>query len=250
MGKDEEEGSLLRLPPQGETPHASQHFLGQPESLPQNTHRNKRASDNCCSDSWQTSCGPKQSSSVPSSIPHLLRGSQGKHPPKHSLPPNSSLLSLARESSTYSMQSLALQLPGSNTDLRSALDQHQWSQPWLHPQPKQMTGQNSTEKPELKYILLGEGSTGTQSCEPKLAWEKGLERKSMAFKTGTKVQHKCPKPFVINAAKGVWKASNFQLLQGTPLKHNPATTRYKQTKEPFGEARNTRPPQRISAPGV
>ena len=50
MGKDEEESSLLRLPPQGETPHASQHFLGQPESLPQNTHRNKRASDNCCSE--------------------------------------------------------------------------------------------------------------------------------------------------------------------------------------------------------
>lgn len=82
------------------------------------------------------------------------------------------------------------------------------------------------EKPGVSTFFSEKAAPGTRGREPKLAREEGPERKKpTAFKTGTKVQHKCPKPFVINAVRGVCKAPNFQLLQGTLLKHNPTTTR-------------------------
>lgn len=83
--------------------------------------------------------------------------------------------------------------------------------------------QTSTEKPELLYILLGEGSAGTQGCKSMLAWEKGLERKPTAFKT-LKCNKNVLNPLKSIAARGICKASNFQLLQGI-LKTDLTTTR-------------------------
>lgn len=115
------------------------------------------------------------------------------------------------------MRSLAQQPRGSSVDLGSVLGQPQRSQPRsLPPQPKYTPGQTNTEKPELKYILLGEGSTVTQGCEPVLAWEKGLERKPMAFKTGTKVQQKCPKPFENNRSKRGLQSFKHPVTAGHP----------------------------------
>lgn len=133
----------------------------------------------------------------------------------------------------YSMQSLSRQPQGSNMDLGSMLGQPQRNQPrFLPPQPKYTPGQTSTEKPELTYILLGEGSTGTQGCEPMLAWEKGLERKPTAFKTGTKVQQKCPKPFEINL--GLEGSAN---LQTSSYCREPL----KQTQQQLGKSRPRSP---------
>lgn len=134
----------------------------------------------------------------------------------------SSRLSPALGSSTDSMRSLTQQLRGSNMDLGSTPSQPQPR--FLPPPPNHTPSQTSTEKPELTYILLGEGSTGTRGCEPTLAWEKGLERKPTAFKTGTKVQQKHPKPFETNRSKRGLQSVQLPVTAGHPSNNTPTTT--------------------------
>lgn len=84
-------------------------------------------------------------------------------------------------------------------------------------------------RPLVRPALRNQSSTtfflerAAQGCEPTLAWEKGLARKPTAFKT-LKCNKNVLNPLKSIAARGVCKASNFQLLQGT-LKTDLKTTR-------------------------
>lgn len=55
-----------------------------------------------------------------------------------------------------------------------------------------------------------------RAAQPTLAWEKGLKRKPTAFKTGTKVQQKCPKPFEINCSKRGLQSFKLPVTAGHP----------------------------------